>query len=379
MSIETAKKWLYNTVKHQHPTKKPFVKVYTGTRKGSPWSNTTRETSDYQHFEMIDDQDFYVRLFGDWKTVVRELADILFSDDDIGLVRSLFPEQILTRTQNLTGQKDRRSATQMIIDVLAHHLIPKDLAFLISRLKTETTGSLLLRRCLNYTNMASIWAPSDINKLYDRAAKTWSKLKVVALAGSWASPIIAAEKRNDISKLKIYDVIDDYEQVVSNFSIPIILDLGGSEKSPDKSEYEKYNLVIWNPPYWGLEQYDAEYNDGELQQNEKQSTSNKNETFQEWLDRFVYKSAKTAFKLLKTGGLFYIVVPSSIQFHNSFRKEFNPEGMVKNTGNYSIPNFDLQIQETVSKLAFTHVERQVLRKFTRGTFGNCEILHVFQK
>ena len=376
---EEAKKWLIKQVQSNNPCKNNFVRVYTGTRLGSTWpSDTSRNTGGYIHYEEIDDQKEFKDLWGNWKKTITEFANILFDDSDEGIIRALFPEQILQKTQSLSGQNGRRPALQIIKDVLAHRLISKDVYYVFTKRTRASTGPMLLRRILNFSNMASIWSPSDIVDIYEDLG---TGLNIVCLAGSWGSPIYAATKMapDFVKKMLVYDVIDEYKDLVSWVDVPfkLELDLQGSEKEPKRRN--EFDVVIWNPPYWCLEQYDSVIT-STIEQGEKQSTYDKEQSFTDWLEDFIYKSAQTAYKLLKRDGKFLVVVPKEVRFTYSFRKGyFNTEGLVNEKGVYSISDFGRQVKNKILHAGFDLKSKRLLKQYTRGSSFNGEYLYWFVK
>lgn len=374
--------WLKSIVDGSRSPHATYKFVYTGTRSAPGRVVWPRKVHRFRSAEDVDNPSFFSEKFGDSDRVLEDLGSLLFSDTETGTQRALFVEQVFSKTCLFTGQKDRLTFVEMLVSVLARKFVPKDLKFVAKAVSAQrASGAVLLRRVLTYTDNASIWPVNDVVKLYDRFLSGSGNI-VAAMCGSWGSPVLAKQRVSSIARLIVYDVIPDYERAISRIEPgdDVTVHISGTEKGT-AGEGQVCDLVIWNPPYWVVEMYDATKTDDLfINQQVEQSTAAPDQTFAEWLEAYIKPSAETARDLLAPSGRLCIVVPSSIRLHVSFRDKFNTKGLTQRGAGFDIPDFATKIAETVSmvnELSLDLTEAQ--RTFQQGTTGNKEMLLVFSK
>jgi hypothetical protein len=286
-------------------------------------------------------------------TVLTELADLLFSEQQVA--SALFWPQMLGRTRVLSGQRDRRTALQAIRDVLLYRLLAKDIAFKLSRTPFEKKKSLalLLKSALSLADKASVWEPRTevLPLLLEHVVSREQNSNVCCLAGSWLTPVLAAlgdvRVMERLESMLVVDVLRDEYMValpilasLAPFRIDAQLDSGSEGDAwVTAQQTERYDLILWNPPYWTLEMYDLEARDHENnqqipnRQNASQSTANcARESFAEWLQRFVRRSGRNVARLLApNNGKLVLVVPSEFCIQESYLRApswVNTEGLL---------------------------------------------------
>lgn len=401
----------------------PYKCVFTGTRKRL-WSSDDEHRPRAGYRSWLPIEPWMATLFADYndgidgvRRLATEVAAVLFRDND-ALPHALFLEQTLGKTRVLSGQRDRRTTLHMLRDCIAYRLINKDVAFKLR--KSRGASSTLAQRIASarmYSDRASIWKPSAVVRVYERALDILSRstgappasVHVLALCGSWASPILAAMHPRiapHVQSLLLVDVIADFGPVVerwlqpyASFRIDTLLN-GGSEGAAlcnDTSRHACYAIALWNPPYWMLEQYDMldiMQRDNEsgterecMTQNGAQSTADRGESFVDWLQRFVRPSAANATRLLADNGVLCLVLPSAVRFQESFGKKpawFNEAGMGRGGNHqYELLDFAERVLQAVQAGARDVVgcplieRRRESKKFGNST--NREIAFYLQK
>lgn len=362
-----------------------FKRVYRGGKGKYPMNS-----DGYLSFDVIDDQRWLRAALCDRVSVAKHLDAMLLTSAPL----QCFPNQIFGKTRITSGQSDRKPALTIILEILCKRFIPKDAFFvyatkilrregMIDSVATSLDGAKLIRRALAYADKASVWEPSDVLKLYESTG--FAEKRIVSLCGSWGSPLFAAamaEHAATVREFLLVDVIDDFCTVLSSsfrWPFDVRLKLDGSTTPFDETLCERFNIVVWNPPYWKLELYD----DGNAMQS---TTAQSQESFAQWMHTFVEPSLRNAERLMTKNGILFIVVPSIVRFHSSFCSGasaiINTVGLTRDVSkSYIIFDFDKKILNCALDVCplFVHDRSFASHAFTQGRGDHHEVTHVLVK